>query len=263
MPVNPRRLGAELEFTFPPDTLRRPVFLYGSSMNSIAKTLVCTIIALAAGHSHAVYRCGNVFQDTPCDGGAAPKAAARPAPSAAADAPAAAPVAASKAATGVSPFAGVCARQGKSALDIVWKREAGALREAQRAKSPENGKLIDAVYDRRGSAQEISAQIEAECITEKQRAADAAAALAALQQAAGADAPATAPKPATALKEPSNGESAPKTAATADNKAQCANLRQQLTAVQDRGRQGGNVADMERINTDRRKIDQQISNAKC
>jgi hypothetical protein len=223
-------------------------------MNFIAKAFACTVIALAAGHSHAVYRCGSVFQGTPCDGGAAPKAVTRQAPSAAADAGAATP----KAATGASPFAIVCARTGQAALDIIWKREVGALREAQKAKSPGNGALIDAVYERRGSAQEIRAQIEAECIAEKQRAADAAAALHALQQAAGTNATTVAPQPTAA------GTAEPlKPVAALNNKAQCASLYQQRTTVQNRGRQGGDIATMERINSERRAIDEQISSAKC
>jgi hypothetical protein len=228
-------------------------------MNSLLKTLVCSLAFLASGHSFALYRCGNVFQDRPCDGGDAQ------APSAALERPAAKPQAASSAsasAATVSPFAMACARVGKSSLDIIWKREAGALREAQYANvegSLEHKNLVDAVYDQRGTAPQIRAAIEADCIGEKQRAADANAALAAAQKAPGATPAAVRAAPATA---PLTVAAAPAGKAS-DSAAQCAKLSSQLAAVQERARSGGGVATMEQIGNERRAIDSKISAAKC
>ncbi len=232
-------------------------------MNSLVKTLVCSLALLASGHSFALYRCGNVFQDRPCDGGdaqAAPAASARPA----ATTKPPADNAANPPAGTVSPFAMACSRVGKSSLDIIWKREAGALREAQYANAegnPDHKNLVDAVYEQRGTAPHIRAAIEADCIGEKQRAADANAALAAVQRSQG-----TAAAPARAA--PAAG-TAPLAVAAApagkanDSAAQCANLSSQLTAVQERARKGGGVAAMEQINSERRAIDSKISAAKC
>jgi hypothetical protein len=121
-------------------------------MNSLFKTLVCSLALLASGHSFALYRCGNVFQDQPCDitdAQAAVATSARAAAKPPADSSASVP------AGTVSPFAMACARVGKSSLDIIWKREAGALREAQYANAegnPDHKNLVDSVYEQRGTA---------------------------------------------------------------------------------------------------------------
>ncbi len=230
-------------------------------MNPFFKTLICSLALLASGQSFALYRCGSVFQDRPCDiadAQAAAAASARTAAKPPADSSANAP------AGTVSPFAMACSRVGKSSLDIIWKREAGALREAQYASAagnPEHKNLVDAVYEQRGTAPQIRAAIEADCIGEKQRAADANAAVAAAQKSPGASA-------APARAAPTTG-AAPLTVAAApagkpnDSAAQCANLSSQLAAVQERARKGGGVAAMEQLANERRAIDTKISAAKC
>jgi hypothetical protein len=229
-------------------------------MNFLFKTLVCSLALLASGHSFALYRCGSVFQDRPCDitdaQGAAAKsdrAAVKPSADSTAKAPAGT----------VSPFAMACSRVGKSSLDIIWKREAGALREAQYANAegnPEHKNLVDAVYEQRGTAPQIRAAIEADCIGEKQRAADANAALAAVQKSPGATA-ASARAPAAIGAAPLTVAGAP--AKPNDSAAQCANLGSQLASVQERARRGGGVAAMEQLANERRAIDSKISAAKC
>jgi hypothetical protein len=231
-------------------------------MNSLFKTLVCSLALLAPGHSFALYRCANVFQDRPCDGGDAQAAAAASARPTATAKPQAASSANVSAAT-ISPFAMACARVGKSSLEIIWKREAGALREAQYANAegnPEHKSLVDAVYEQRGTAPQIRAAIETDCIGEKQRAADANAALASVQKAQGT-APAvvrTAPTPTAPLTV-----AAAPAGKSGDSASQCANLSSQLAAVQERARRGGGVSAMEQIGNERRAIDSKISAAKC
>jgi hypothetical protein len=228
-------------------------------MNFPLKTLVCSLALLASGHSFALYRCGNVFQDRPCDGADAQAAPARPAVK-----PQAASSASASAAT-VSPFAMACARLGKSSLDIIWKREAGALREAQYANAEgnlEHKNLVDAVYEQRGTAPHIRAAIETDCIGEKQRAADANAALALVQKAQGTAPAAVRTAPTAAATAPLNVAAAPAGKA-GDSAAPCANLSSQLAAVQERARKGGGVAAMEQIGNERRAIDSKISAAKC
>jgi hypothetical protein len=236
-------------------------------MNSTLKTLVFCLGLLASAQSHALFRCGNVFQDRPCDGNdaqAVPAAATRPA----AKTPAAvkgdvAPTDANASPGSASPFAMACSRMGKSSLDIIWKREAGALREAQYASAggnPEHKALVDAVYERRGTAPQIRAAIETDCIGEKQRAADAAAAIAALKKPQSTVPVAERTAPADA--GPITVAAAPAGKA-ADSAAQCAKLNSQLVAVQERARRGGTVASMEQIANDRRAIDSKISAAKC
>jgi hypothetical protein len=187
-------------------------------MNSTLKTLVCSLALLASGQSFALYRCGNVFQDRPCDRSDAQAATARP------DAKPQAASSANVSAANVSPFAMACSRVGKSSLDIIWKREAGALREAQYANAegnPEHKNLVDAVYEQRGTAPQIRAAIEADCMGERQRAADANAALASLQKIQGT-APAAARSAPTAT-APLAVAAAPAGKA-GDNASQCTNL---------------------------------------
>jgi hypothetical protein len=229
------------------------------------KTLAFCFALLASGHSYALFRCGNVFQDRPCDSESAQKAAATLAAKPKAGSSESTAAAASANGATVSPFAMECAKLGKNSLDIIWKREAGALREAQSAKgSSEYRKLVNSVYDRRGSAPEIKASIEAECIGERQRAADAAAAIAAIAAQGGlptvAASPVAAAAPATAAAPPAPAATA---ASKNDNAVQCAKLNNELTSLKDRARQGGSVSTMERINNERRTVDSNISAAKC
>ena len=156
-----------------------------------------------------------------------------------------------------------CSRVGKSSLDVIWKREAGALREAQYASNagnPEHKSLVDAVYEQRGTAPQIRAAIEAECIGERQRAADANAALAAVQKNLGVTAPArsvssTGTAPLIVAAAP--------TGKTGDSAAQCASVSSLLASVQERARKGGGVVTMEQLANERRAIDSKISAAKC
>ena len=137
------------------------------------------------GASQALYRCGNSYQDKPCTSATAEapvnpaiRNATLPAP-----APASAP---SK-----SPFAPECGRIGVEAQRVAWTREAGATQEKQLNELPRGSaydemvKTVGAVYSRRGTAPEIRAAIEADCVGEKQRQADAVAALKALNEQAG------------------------------------------------------------------------------
>lgn len=143
-------------------------------------------LMVLATPAHALFRCGNSYQDKPCATAAAESSvnpairnATVPATPAAAK-----PLA--------SPFAAACARMGNEAQRIVWNREAGATRDKQVAELPRGHayddmvQTIDAVYIKRGTAPEIRGQIEAECLVQRQKQADAATALKALaEQAAG------------------------------------------------------------------------------
>ena len=130
--------------------------------------------------AQALFRCGNSYQDKPCEtAGAA--SAVNPAIR-----NATVPVAPAAMKPAASPFAAACARMGNEAQRIVWNREAGATREKQIAEVPQghaHGELlqtIESVYTKRGTAPEIRGQIEAECLAQKQKQADASAALKAL-----------------------------------------------------------------------------------
>ena len=152
-------------------------------------TTACAILVLTSP-AQALFRCGNAYQDKPCN----TASVETPVNPAIRNATVAATPAAAKPLA--SPFAAACARIGNEAQRVVWNREAGATREKQIGEVPrghaydEMVQTIDVVYTKRGTAPEIRGQVEAECLVEKQKRADAAAALKALaEQAASKPAP--------------------------------------------------------------------------
>jgi hypothetical protein len=236
---------------------------------SLLRAGAIVLAVAASGAAHAVYRCGNVFQDTPCDaaGTQMTPGGVRPPPTARGVAPAGTPAAPA----GASPFAPACSRLGEEAQKMVWKREGGATQERQMAELPaanrqELATVLDSVYRKRGSAPEIRSAIEAECIAEKQQAADKAAVLRALLPANGAQtgiAPAAAASGATAAGTGEASSAASKApAATGPNPA-CTNWRRDLEMVNAQLRTGGNAASMERMHIQRRSLEKSLSENRC
>ena len=230
--------------------------------------MLAWLTLFAAGAAHAVYRCGNVYQDTPCDGGPpqphlSPGKAAPPAPAAAPTGPAAA---------GGSPFAAACSRIGQAAQQMVWKRDAGATQETQLSQLPPAGsrdemvKTLDSVYRKRGSAPEIRAAVEAECIAEKQQAADLAAAIRVLQDQQGQQAGAkSAPAAAPATLKPADAEltSGKKAADETGRSKSCPSWRSELDSIKDALRRGGSVATMEQWQARRRSVEKSMAQSGC
>jgi hypothetical protein len=150
--------------------------------NQLKTCLGLLALMVLATPAHALFRCGNSYQDKPC----ATTAAESPVNPAIRNATVSAAPAASKPVA--SPFAAACARTGNEAQRIVWNREAGATREKQINELPKGHayddmvQTIDAVYTKRGTAPEIRGQIEADCLVQKQKQADAAAAIKALAE---------------------------------------------------------------------------------
>jgi hypothetical protein len=223
-------------------------------MNAVlTMRIAAVVVAIAASNAaHAVYRCGNVFQDTPCDaagtqmhpGGVKP--AARGAAPAAAVAPA-------------TNFAATCARTGEEAQKMVWKREGGATQEHQLAELPaanreEMAKVLESVYRKRGSAPEIRSAIEAECVAEKQQAADKAALLRSLLPASGGT-QAAAPAASIPSGASATGNSSPNPA--------CSGWRRDLESINAQLRGGGNAAAMERLQAQRRSTEKSLADAHC
>lgn len=212
---------------------------------------------LAGPAGAAMYRCGNVFQDRPCDAGVVEQRIT-PGGTSRTTAPAAAPAPAT-----VSPFAMACARMGETAQRIVWKREGGATLEKQIGESHGNEDLIAtirAVYARRGTAPEIRAAIESECVAERTKQAEAAEALKALQKQAG---PAGAPVPAAPAPAADPAPAATAGPAAAKPNPMCAGWRKDLATIEGQLRAGGNAATMESLQNQRRGVEKQLSDAKC
>jgi hypothetical protein len=240
-------------------------------MNQAFRYGLACLLVLCGAPALAMYRCGNVFQDKPCESGPeirlSPSGRPTSAPPAAraASAPAAAPATATP-----SSFTVACARVGEQAQRIVWKREGGATQEQQLAErvtglsQAEHGKTVAAVYARRGSAPEVRAAIEAECVAERQKEADAAALLNQLRKQAGETpaAPAAGPAPAPGAAA----DSAQASPAPADGKpsaATCSRLRSALADVNARLTQGGNARAMEALQNERRSAEASLRSSGC
>ncbi|MBI2768808.1 MAG: hypothetical protein HYX47_04255 [Burkholderiales bacterium] len=232
-------------------------------MGSIIKAAGALLVAaLAAGPAVAVYRCGNVFQDSPCDG-AAPDRRSAPAGQ-----PAATPPPAAAATSAPSPFAPSCSRVGEEAQRVAWKREAGATRERQLAEAPAGAgraqalEVIEAVYQRRGSAPEIRKSVEAECVAEKQKAADTAQALRALSPIGAAPAaPAPAIVPAAASAEPQGQAAAGSGGSPAYSP--CKSLANQKESIEAQQRAGGSAARMQNLSDSRQRVEKSQREGKC
>ena len=213
--------------------------------------MLCT-----ATQAQTMYRCGNVYQDRPCADqpgrviGSSTKASQSPTESA---------------------IDGDCSRRGAAALKIVWARESGRTEEMQLSSSTHPGerKLISDVYRKRGSSVDVRSAIEADCVAEKARAAQAAALIEAAgkltaqdrpaptstqNEAAGAAARAAAGKELEASAEQRN---------AANKKARCDNLTARVDSIRQQQLSGGSVSVMESLNKQRRDADKALSEAGC
>jgi hypothetical protein len=106
-------------------------------------------------------RCGNTYQETPCTGNQTATKELRAN---------SAPTATASAGSDVD-----CARLAEESQKVSWAREGGATAEKQLADlnskggSEEQRRLIESVYRKRGTAPEVRASIERDCLAEKER----------------------------------------------------------------------------------------------
>ncbi len=105
-----------------------------------------------------LYRCGNSYQDKPCDPGQKSQ------------------IIGTLPGNGNSgnPRAildGECTRRGEDAKKIIWMREGGATQDAllADAKTEERRKLISDIYAQRGNSSDVRSAIEKDCMQEKLR----------------------------------------------------------------------------------------------
>ncbi|HCN88808.1 MAG TPA: hypothetical protein DIT28_06470 [Oxalobacteraceae bacterium] len=192
-----------------------------------------------------MYRCGKTYQDRPCDNGQQGKVIGN------SEAPHA---------TGKSVVDASCARRGNDAQKIVWSRGAGALQDQLQAAagSGEQRKLIADVYAIRGTSSAVRAAIETDCVQEKEKSALAATMLGGAGNAPSApstDMPRKADDSgAEAARRADNAARANRTAA-ARKRALCGDLKVQSDRNRSSQRGGGDVAQMERLNQQRRATD--------
>jgi hypothetical protein len=199
-------------------------------MKHITRATVCAALLLCGLHAHALYRCGSVYQDRPCDSSVEQKqlmksgavivtpATPAPKPAAAPVAPAAKPAAPAKAAAPAPVAPPAPAAPSKPA--VVPAAPATAAAPA-------------------------AAPVTAPAPAAAPSAAPGAAANAAAKAAAAAS-------PAVSRALPAG-----------NGKARCALLGTQLDAVETKARAGGSAADMERFAQERRAVQKSLIDAGC
>ena len=234
---------------------------------ALARLWVITAALLLSNPTTAqtLYRCGNQYQDKPCEKGEPAKRIS---------------AGAKRTASAATPASDAeCARRGERALKIVWARETGATAEQQLAEvpssAPDQQRLVTAVYEKRGSAPEIRAAIEADCMAEKEKLKQAqamAAAAAQMMEKVPSDMR-PAPAPATV----STGAAAPgvvqgdqKAAEAAERRFReeqhlktCARLREDMATTRSQQRAGGDASTMDNLNERRRWLERSLASEGC
>lgn len=214
----------------------------------LAATALC-----APAQAQKMYRCGSTFQDRACDANldnnvVGNTRSSQQAPKLVEDAQ--------------------CSSRGLEAQKIMWAREAGQTADVQLSKagtshfSPE---LISAVYRKRGTALEVRAAIETDCMTEKERSLQAAA----LRQAADNLSPQN-QTPAAQVPRPSSMEAELKAAdarrqeqEAIRRKTTCEGIVVAQNNVRDRQRAGGSANQMEALNKELREVEKKRAESKC
>lgn len=214
-----------------------------------------------SAYPQTMYRCGKSFQDRPCDSAQPGQVMGRSA------APVVAPASGSNspAVPGTGAGAAQCAERGIAAQKIKWEREAGMSEQAQLSlpKSNAQRQLIVDVYQRQGSAPQIRAAVEADCIKENERQAQAAALSIAAAKLLEQNPPLPAVPRVTA--EASNRTVAEPMVAAQDvsRRDRCADLQRSADGVRERQRVGGGGARMDALNRERQEIDKRLGDAGC
>lgn len=212
--------------------------------NTVARTalgMAFFVLALpfsAPSHAQRMYRCGNVYQDRPCEDAQAGKELRH---------------------TGVAPTPlasastdSQCRQRGLDSQKVVWARQSGALADKLmgEARTEEEQTLIADVYRLpRGSAPEVRAAIEAECVAAKKQLALANAAAMAAAMAAQGNKPTATPAARADSDAKTAGDQRSEDAVSrnvADSrKALCSSFNAQIEDIKKSQRGGGNVATME------------------
>jgi hypothetical protein len=136
---------------------RRELF----SASTVLGSLLLVLSMTTGAQAQTLYRCGNSYQDKPCDKGQKEQILGK---------------LATTDNTNKPVVDASCRLRGEDAKKIIWMREAGATQERvlSEAGTEERKKLINEIYAQRGNAADVRAAVEKECMDEKQRAMNAA-----------------------------------------------------------------------------------------
>ena len=201
--------------------------------------------------AQTMYRCGKQYQDRPCDAGQQGRA-----------------VGSATTGAGGGTSDAECRQRGERALQVIWAREGGTTADAalSQAGSADQRALVQQVYARRGSSSQIRAAIEADCVAQKEREAQAAAMVKAMGLSGSPQ------QPAQPAAQPTGEDAAAVEARrqrlaaeneAAARKATCSQLNAEMQRNVSAQRTGGSVATMERLNDQRRDIERRVREAGC
>ncbi|MFN0316929.1 MAG: hypothetical protein ACKVQA_18065 [Burkholderiales bacterium] len=220
---------------------------------SVVLGCVFTVPAIAG----QLYRCGNAYQDHPCEGNQTGKpvkgvgAVKRQADS-----------------TGSTERSHPeCARRGEDSQKIVWARESGVtLADAMSSESnPKTRQLIADVYRVRGSAPEVRVRIEAECKTEMEEKAKLIALHEAMVKAAAptdqaARVPGDELQPSPAVRPVNEVEEREQ---SRQKKQVCDQLSRSIESNRSAQRTGGDPAAMDKLNLERKNLERSLRSSGC
>ncbi len=202
-----------------------------------------------------MYRCGKQYQDRPCDAGQQGRAVGS----------------ATSGQPGVPATSDAeCAQRGSDAVKFVWAREAGATADRQisdidakpasAAVKAYEKDLVAEVYRRRGTAPEIRASIQSDCIAEKEKR---------LRYGEGA-APAPSAVPASSGPSEDDLRMAEERRRQADaaraeerRKRTCASLNDSLEANRNEARAGGSASHMDSLRARERGLHSRMRENGC
>lgn len=194
--------------------------------------------------AQTMYRCGQVFQDKPCNAGTTSRIIGTSTPQTA------------NPPQGSSTVSDpVCAQRGEQARKIVWAREVGRTRDDQlgNAQTPAERLLVEEVYLMRGRADEIASAIATKCAADRERTMQAAAILTQLRASAGESTPVpAAPTPAVTAE-----------AAATAKAARCTAIDGELRSIQTQERTGGSAGTMERLRNQKRDAEARRQKEAC
>lgn len=229
---------------------------YQISMRHLALLLgVGICFAAQPADAQSMFRCGNTYQDSPCQNAPASKTFNSTTGS-------------KSASTTPAPVTDVqCSGRGAEALKLTWQREAGKTLEQQLngVTSPTQRALIEETYSIRASAPEVRTAIEQACVKRKEEAAKVAALIEAAKASNGAARPSASVSGATsAVAQQEQAASIAKPKDRADAAGQpCESIQTQLSRIKDQQRQGGSISVQEDLNAQRRDLERRASAAKC
>ena len=210
--------------------------------------------------SAQMYRCGNAYQDRPCDGAQAGKPVGGATSAKAANASAAP-------STGAVVYA-ECTQRGSDSQKIVWARESGETEEKMSAaeSTAARKKLIADVYRVRGTAPQVRTRIEAECQVEMAEKAKVMALHESMVRAGVIPRQNAVPAaPSAAEKEAEAARRAQSVAQTdaAEMKLKCDRLLASRESILEQQRRAGSASNMDSLNRQRATVDRDVQDFGC